>query len=167
MTCLVTCRTAATAKPIWGTVKNRSCKSRKWNPSNSPACRRRLLPPKCPSVRQGRDFRPSLTAYCIADGIVSCRQRSRCINPSLVVWAVCRPDCGLPEGGQGDAKWRSTRRPAVCPTHQSGQTGASGHLRCTMAHVVLALASSRSRYRNFAGVARSIISHLAVAAYVV
>ena len=36
-----------------------------------------------------------------------------------------------------------------------------------MAHVLLALASSHSRYRNFAGVARSIISHLAVAAYVV
>ena len=165
MTCLVTCRTAATAKPLWGTVKNSSCKSRKWNPRALPAeggyCRRM-------SKRSaGMGFRPSLTAHCIADGIVSCRQRSRCINPSLVVWAVCRPDCGLPEGGHGDAKWRSTRRPAVCPTHKSGQTGASGHLRCTMAHVLLALASSRSRYRNFAGVARSIISHLAVAAYVV
>ena len=83
MTCLVTCRTAATAKPLWGTVKNRSCKLRKWNPRALPAeggyCRRM-------SRRSaGMGFRPSLTAHCIADGIVSCRQRSRCINPSLVV----------------------------------------------------------------------------------
>ena len=57
--------------------------------------------------------------------------------------------------------------PVCCLSNSSKWAGAAGHLRRTMAHVVLALASSRSRYRSCATVARSVISHLAVAADVV
>ena len=68
------------------------------------------------ALHVGEDSRPTSS-----DGVLdrgwhgSSRELSRSVRLSSVVWVVRRPGCGWPEGGHGDAAWRSARRPAVGP----------------------------------------------------
>ena len=117
--------------------------------------------------------------------------RIGCGNRTATPDGVLNPDGVIPSAGNRAASigappfgWSTTqavvcrkvamstqrgdqRAALLCLSNSSKRAGAAGHLRRTMAHVVLALASSRSRYRSCATVARSGISHLAVAADVV
>ena len=121
------------------------------------AGRQRCRSCRCPRLRNSVHSRCSLPRWagscCLIYGIalhqsVSCRLG----GPPPRLWFA------------GTWPWRrnaAISATACCVSSSSKRAGASAQRPLTMGQVVLALASSRSRYRSCAVVARSIISHLA------